>query len=136
MKYFKNKKLATNFKQLSKSYAQALKQNISTSEIIKIKEAFPSISIKKIDQINNIIKSTPKTKPHIQMTIKVPSKKHIIIPIGNNNNARFMKNSSAYVTNINRALKNMKSKILVDFIYSDSLGITVITNKVSFQLDL
>jgi len=46
-----------------KSYTQALKLNISTSEVIKIKEAFPSIGVKKIDQINNIIKGTPKTKP-------------------------------------------------------------------------
>ena len=47
-----------------------------------------------------------------------------------------MKNSSAHVTNINRALKNTKSEILVDFICSDLLGITVITNKVFLQLNL
>jgi len=35
------------------------------SDIIKIKEAFSSISAKKIDQINNIVKGTPKTKPRI-----------------------------------------------------------------------
>jgi len=35
------------------------------SEVIKIKEAFSFIGAKKIDQINNIIKGTPKTKPHI-----------------------------------------------------------------------
>jgi len=65
LKYFKNNKLATNSKQPLKLYAQALKQNISMSEVIKIKEAFSFIGAKKIDQINNIVKGTPKTKPHI-----------------------------------------------------------------------
>jgi len=135
-KYFKDIKPATNSKQPLKSYVQASKQNISTSEVIKIKEAFPSIGAKKIDQINNIIKSTPKTKPHIQITMKGPSRKHVIISMGSDNNASFMKNSSTHVTNINRALRNVKSEVLVDFIYSDSLGIMVVTNKVSLQSDL
>ena len=54
LKYFKNIKLATNFKQPLKLYAQASKQNISMSEVIKIKEAFSSIGTKKIDQISQI----------------------------------------------------------------------------------
>ena len=65
LKYFKNNKLATNSKQPPKLYAQASKQNISISEVIKIKEVFLSISAKKINQINNIIKGTTKTKPCI-----------------------------------------------------------------------
>jgi len=135
-KYFKNIKLATNFKQPLKLYTQASKQNISTSEVIKIKEASLSIGAKKIDQINNIIKDTPKTKPYIQMIMNNFSRKHVIIPMSSNNNASFMKNSSAHVTNINRALRNMKSEVLVDFICSDPLDITVVTNKVSLQSDL
>ena len=47
-----------------------------------------------------------------------------------------MKNSLLYVTNINRFLRNVKSEVLVDFIYSDPLGITIVTNKVSLQSDL
>ena len=70
------------------------------------------------------------------MTMKSPSRKHVIIPMGNDNNARFMKNPSAHITNINRALRNTKSEVLVNFIHSDPLGITVITNKVFLQLDL
>jgi len=77
---------------------------------------FPSIGAKKIDQINNIIKGTSKSKPHIQMTMKGLSRKHVIIPMSNNNNMKFMKNSSMHVTNINRALRNAKSEVLVDFI--------------------
>ena len=48
----------------------------------------------------------------------------------------FMKNSSIYIANINRALRNVKSKVLVDFIWSDPLDITAVTNKVSLQSDL
>ena len=119
-----------------KSYAQALRQNISTSEVIKMKKVFSSIDTKKIDQINNIVKGTPKMKPHIQMTMKGLLRKHIIIPISNDNNSKFMKNSSTYVTNINRTLRNVKSEVLVDFICSDPLSIIVVTNKISFQSDL
>ena len=49
---------------------------------------------------------------------------------------KFIKNSSLYVTNINRLLRNAKSEVLVDFIQLDPLGITVVTNKVASQSDL
>ena len=70
------------------------------------------------------------------MTMKGPSRKHVIIPMSNDNNMEFMKNSSIYIANINRALRNIKSKVLVDFIQSDPLDITAVTNKVSLQSDL
>ena len=92
--------------------------------------------MQKIDQINNIIKGTPKTKPHIQMTMKGLSRKHVIIPISNDNITKFMKNSLVHVANINRALRNVKSEVLADFICLDPLGIMVVTNKVSMQSDL
>jgi len=53
------------------------------------------------------------------MTTKSPSRKHVIISISNDNNAKFIKNSFTYITNINRALRNMKFEILVNFIHSD-----------------
>jgi len=122
-------------KQPAKSYVQVSKKNTNTSEVIKIKELFPSIDANKIDQINNIVKSTPKAKPCIQMTTKEPSRKHVIIPMSNDNIIKFMRNSLIHVANINKALRNPKSKIFVDFIHSDPLDITVVTNKVSLQLD-
>ena len=99
------------------------------SEVIKIKKAFPSINVQKINQINNIVKGNPKPKPYIQMTTKGPSRKQVII-------SNFMKNSLLYVSNINRSLRNAKSEVLVNFIYSDPLGIMIITNKASLQSDL
>jgi len=70
------------------------------------------------------------------MTTKRPSRKQVIIPMNNENIIKFMKNSSIHVTNLNRNLRNAKSKVLVDFICSDLLGITVVTNKVLLPLDL
>jgi len=105
-------------------------------KILKIKEVFPALNAKKIDQVNNIIKSNPKLKPRIQITTKGPSRKQVIIPMSSDNNSTFMKNSSFHVTNINRNLKNAKSEVLVNYIRSNPLGITIITNKVSQQSDL
>jgi len=70
------------------------------------------------------------------MTTKGLSRKQVIIPISNNNNAKFMRNLATHVANINRILRNVKSEILVNFIHLDPLGITVVTNKVSLQSDL
>ena len=56
--------------------------------------------------------------------------------MNNDNNVKFMKNSLIYVTNINRNLRNAKFEVLVDFICSDPLGVTIITNKVSLLSDL
>ena len=131
LKYFKSNKLNDNSKPASKSYTQASKQNISMSEVIKIKEAFLSIDAQKINQINNIIKGNLKPKPYIQMTTKSPLRKQVIILMSKDNISNFIKNSSLHVSNINRSLRNVKSEVLVDFIYSDPLDIMSVTNKVS-----
>ena len=70
------------------------------------------------------------------MTMKGLSRKQIIIPMSNDNNNVFMKNSVAHVTNINRLLRNAKLDIVVDFIQSDSIGLSIITNKIALQSDL
>jgi len=106
------------------------------SDVIKIKKTFPSIGAKKISQINNIVKESSKPKPRIQMTTKGPSRKQVIIPMGNDNIIKFMKNSLIHVANLNRNLRNAKSEVLVDFICSDLLKIIVVTNKVSLSSDL
>ena len=51
--------------------------------------------------------------------------------MSNDNITKFMRNSSVHVANINRALRNVKSEVLADFICLDPLGIIVVTNKVS-----
>jgi len=47
-----------------------------------------------------------------------------------------MKNSSTYISNLNRLLRNAKTEIVVDFIRSDPIGLVIITNKVAIQSDL
>ena len=115
-KYFQNKKQSGEPKKPVMSYAQALKPPVNTSEILKIKKTFPSLSVKKIDQVNNIIKSNLKPKPRIQMMTKGPSRKQVIVPMSSNNNNIFMKYLAIHITNINRQLRNAKSKILVNYI--------------------
>ena len=99
-----------------RSYAQTLKSGISTKETINIKELFPSLKTDKINNIQKIINRGGKLKPYINMTTKGLSRKQVIISMNNDNKAKFMEKSSTHVTNINRALKNIKSKIIVDFI--------------------
>ena len=53
-----------------------------------------------------------------------------------NNLENIIKLSNKYVANINRALKDIKSDIMADFIYADNRGFTIITNKVASTLDL
>ena len=140
-RYFQNKNSTNDNKsknesKTTKSYAQASKPSANTAEVLKIKNAFPALNAEKIDQVNNIIKGTTKPKPRIQTTMKGPSRKQIIIPMSKENIDSFIKNSSLYVSNINRQFCNAKSEILVNYIRAEPLGITVVTNKVSQPSDL
>ena len=63
------------------------------------------------------------------MMTKGPSRKQVIVLISSNNNNIFMKNLAIHITNINKQLRNTKSKILVDYIQSDSLGILLSPTK-------
>jgi len=104
--------------------------------VLKIKELFPTLNVKQINQVNNIVKGNPKPKLCIQMTMKGPSRKQIIIPMSNDNNISVMKNSVAHMAIINKLLRNAKSEVSVNYICSDSTGISIVTNKVALQSDL
>lgn len=52
------------------------------------------------------------------------------------NKKKFMEKSSIHVTNMNRALKNIKLDVIVDFIQLNSKDIIIVTNKVTISLDL
>ena len=82
-------------------------------------------------KMKNKIKSTVN-----DLDTKGPSRKQVIIPMVKDDIDKFMKNSSIHMTNLNKNLRNAKSEVLVDFIRSDPLGITVVTNKVSLNSDL
>jgi len=73
----------------------------NTSEVIKIKETFPTLNAQKVDQIYKIVNGTLKSKPRIQMTTKGSSRKQIIILMSNDNILKFMKESLFHIANIN-----------------------------------
>ena len=116
-----------------KSYAQTTKTSNKTSDVLKIKDMFSSLNAQKVDQVNNIVNGQVKPKPHIKMTTKGPSRKQVIIPMNGENISSFMKSSSLHIANLNRLLHNAKSDVLTDYICSDPIGITIVTNKVSQQ---
>jgi len=59
---------------------------------------------------------TKKERSKINITTKSPSKEHVIISMSFTNMEKVIVMLSKYVTNINRALKNIKSEVVVDFI--------------------
>jgi len=64
-KYFKPTNNKPNMEKPTKSYAQALRQSPSTSDVLKIKESFLTLNASQIDRVNNIVKENPKPKPRI-----------------------------------------------------------------------
>jgi len=68
------------------------------------------------------------------MTTKEYSKRQIIVSISTDNTSKFMSLSGEHIANINRALKNMKSKVIANFVYIDYQGLIIITNKVTSRM--
>jgi len=52
-----NNSVNGNSNNSGKSYAQVTKTSNNTSEVLKIKEMFPSLNAQKVDQVNNIVNS-------------------------------------------------------------------------------
>ena len=105
-------------------------------DTLKIKKAFLSFQNKKIKQVQKIISSDSKPKPHINMTTKRPFHKQVIVPISIKNAKKLIKNSSTYIININRSLKSIKSNIMANFICIDNKGIVIFTNNIASPSDL
>jgi len=141
LKFFKKiEKPATN-----KSYTQTLlpksKPNVLSSDIamntLKIKETFLNLPNKKINTIQKVVNSSnDKPKPKLNMTMKGFSCKQVIVSINNELGKRFIKDSVSYVTNINCALKSIKSSVCANFIYTDDKDIIISTNNVASNSDL
>ena len=111
-KFFQNKNKNPIGKSNNKnrqSYVQALFPNIK--EILKIKESFPNISLKKIEEIHKTINIPSKPKSRIKITTKRPSRWQIIVYIKNNNISKFISLLEDHIANIHKALKisNQKS---------------------------
>jgi len=104
-KYFKVLNLPQAKNSLRKLYTQPFKSGNYTVEVLKIKDAFPSLKANKIENIQKIINGSDKPKPCINMTTKGPSRKQTIIPMNSDNIKKFMEKSSSHVSNLNSALK-------------------------------
>lgn len=70
------------------------------------------------------------------MTTKGPSRKQIIVPMGSDNIKTFMTLSNDHVINVNQALKNVKSDVIIDFIHLDHRGLIFVLNKVAAPSDI
>jgi len=136
LKYFKTTSYNKVDSNKSKLYAQVSKVGGSTKEILKTKDTFPSFKADKIYNIQKIINSDGKPKPRINITTKSLLRKQVIIPMSNNNKTKFMEDSYTYISNLNRALKNIKSNIMVNFVYQEITDIVIITNKIVSDLKL
>ena len=135
-KFFRQgKKLATTTNNNPrKSYAQVTSSNILN--IFKLKKNYPTLPLEKIKIIHKMIINMDKAKLHIRMTTKGLSRKQIIIPMSKTNTHNIMVSSANHITNINRILKNIKSKVMVDYICPETTGITIVLNTVASQSDL
>jgi len=103
----------------------------NVSDIFKLKTNYPSLLAKIIQDIHKIINNIDKTKSHIKMTTKGLLWKQIIIPISKANVDNIMVFLADHVTNINRALKIIKSKVIVNYIYPETTGVTIISNVIA-----
>jgi len=121
-----------------KLYVQVLSR-LNTSnivrEILKIKDTFPNLQNKKIEQVQKLISGDHKPKPCINMTTKGPSHKQVIVPMNTDNTRKYMKDTSTHVININKALKSIKSNIITNFIRLDDKCIIIFTNNVTNPSD-
>jgi len=87
------------------------------ANILKIKEAFPTLLDKKIIKIHNMAlnKLTSKNRK-IQVTTKGLSRKQAIVSLHNKHTNRIMEDVGFHVHAINTLLKNIKSNLHVEFI--------------------
>ena len=56
--------------------------------------------------------------------------------MGSDNSKKFISSSGDHVTNLNHALKNIKSETIVDFICIDYRDLIITSNKVTSPLDI
>lgn len=112
----------------TRSYVQVSSSNVR--DILKLKENFPKLSNKKIEEIHKTVNNLNIFKLHINMTTKGLLCKQIIVPIGSDNSKKFLSLSSKHVINLNHALKGIKSEVFVDFIRSNYRGLIIVSNKV------
>ena len=135
-KFFKRNSQPKDKSDNRKLYAQALASSTNIKEILKIKETFPNLHARKIENIQKVINNNGNPKPKLNMTMKDPLRKQAIVSISNENKIKFMESLSTHIMNFNRVLTGIKSEVMAEFVHSDQADIIIVTNKVSSSLDL
>ena len=135
-KFFKKNSQPKDKSDNRKLYAQALASFTNIKKILKIKETFPNLHAKKIENIQKVINNNGKLKPKLNMTMKDSLRKQVIVSISNENKIKFIKSSSTHIMNFNRVLTGIKLEVMAEFVHSDQAGIIIVTNKVSSSLNL
>ena len=70
------------------------------------------------------------------MTIKESWRKQVIVLMSNDNKVKFIEDFSTHIINITSVLKNIKSEVIADFVWSDQADTIIATNKVIASLNL
>jgi len=115
-------------------YAQASKSNVN--DIIKIKDNFLNLLKKKVNKVYKMLNESKKNKPKFNIMMKSLLRKQVIISMNSTNADRFIVKSNSHIININRALKDIKSDIMADFVQVDHRELVITTNKVAATLNL
>ena len=91
----------------------------------------------KVSKIQKVINNDgKKNKPKFNIITKGLLNKQVIITMSSNNSEKIMVKANAYVSNLNRFLKRVKSEYFVDFIYTDNKRLLITTNKVAITSNL
>jgi len=96
---------------MKKSYAQASKANIlmSIEDVIRVKEAFPSLLA---DEVGKMLKAKNSSggskKPKINMMMKKQSRREVIIPMTKTNAELIVNSAHIHTSNINKCLKKFQ----------------------------
>ena len=134
-----NDKKAPKPSTMKKSYVQASKVIKSTNieDVIRVKEAFPTLSANEVRKMLKIKNSNRGMKKHkINMTTRGQSRREVIIPMTRANAELIVNSAHIHTTNINKCLKNSNSNIVTDFIHFNTNGIIITMNKPASDLDL
>ena len=134
-----NEKKAPKPMFMKKSYVQASKPKNSSSieDVIRVKEAFPSLSANEVGKMLKAKNSNGgMKKPKVNMTTRGQSRREVIIPMTKFNAELIVNSAHTHISNINKCLKNSKSNIFADFIQVNVNGIIITTNSPASDLDL
>ena len=102
---------------------------MNVKDIIHIKDAFPSLPLKKIVKVNNILNISKSVKPCIKITTKKPLRKQIIILMDQSNTSVIVNYANTFIRNINNHFCEHNSNIIANFIRSEDHRVVITTNQ-------